>query len=192
MDYNSVKSRLERVYSSINKQFENDISKHVDIVETDEIISISFNNDNDTAGTLNSINTIIHNLANLKDNLKNILDEKGLKGQFIEDEINNSIYLQLVVDLSNQEKHGYPLKRIRRSKKDPLIKNINRHLSMSGNDSSVIIDQRTNQIKSTGDSKIVITANITDSKGRILFKLDELVDNSINKWEEIIKKYNIC
>ena len=36
-----------------------------------------------------------------------------------------------------------------------------------------------------------IVAEITDSKGNLLYYLDDLINNALNDWENIIKKYNI-
>ena len=60
---------------------------------------------------INKIFIIFYNLASLKDNIKNCLEKKGLDKNLIEIEINNSLHLQVLIDIVNQEKHGYPLKK---------------------------------------------------------------------------------
>ena len=43
----------------------------------------------------------IHNIANLKDNIKNELKKLNKSPDLVENEINGSIYLQLITDISN-------------------------------------------------------------------------------------------
>jgi len=191
MDYNNVQIRLGKIYSSVGEQF----SYGYDALDTthteikDNCISISFFNPNDEPKVLNQINGVIANLANIKDCLKKKLEHRGDDPKVIENEIDNSLYLQIIIDLSNQEKHGYPLTKTRRSKKDPLIKNVGRALSTSNK------PDNTRYEKGDGSAimnmMVMIRADITDSDGNILYRLDDLVANALNTWEQIIKKYNI-
>lgn len=191
MDYNDVQARLEKIYLSVGEQF----SYGHDALDTaytevrDNSISFSFFNPKDKSKLLNQINSIIANLANIKDCLKKKLEQRGDDPKIIENEINNSMYLQIILDLSNQEKHGYPLTKTRRSRKDPLINNIGRALSPSNKPDNIRYE------KSDGstimNAMVKITADITDSQGNILYRLDDLVENALNFWEEIVKRYNI-
>lgn len=191
MDYNNVQTRLEKIYSSVGEQFSYGHTA-LDLAHTevkDNSISFSFFNPDDKSKVLNQINSVVANLANIKDCLKKKLEQRGDDPKIIENKINNSQYLQIILDLSNQEKHGYPLTKTRRSDKDPLIKNIGRALSPSNKPDNVRYE------KSDGSAimnvMVKITADITDSQGNLLYRLDELVENSLNFWEQIIKKYNI-
>jgi len=152
-------------------------------------INISFFNPDEEPKVINQINSIISNLANIKDCLKQKLEKRGDSSQAIENEINNSLCLQIIVDLANQEKHGYPLKR-RRSQKDPLIKNVSRALMPSNKPDNIRYE------RSDGSAVMnvmtSITAEIVDSEGNLLCRLDDLVEKSINDWNQIIKKYNIA
>jgi len=103
-----------------------------------------------------TLNNIIHHLANLKDNLKNQLRSNGLPPNEVETQISKDINLQLIADLCNQEKHGYPLTRTRRFRLDPVIVNIHHELAvpLSIGFSNVF-----------GDSSVVVDADITDGTG---------------------------
>ena len=191
MNYNNVQNSLKKIYSSIGEQF----SYGHDALDTthteikDNSVSISFFNPNDEPKVLNQINSVIANLANIKDCLKQKLKQRGDDPKIIENEINNSPYLQVILDLSNQEKHGYPLTRTRRSGKDPLIKNIGRSLSPSNKPDNIRYENSDGSALVNFMAKI--TADITDSQGNILYRLDDLVENALNAWEQIIKKYSI-
>jgi hypothetical protein len=191
MDYNNIEIRLKKIYSSVGEQFSYGYAAldatHTEVKENS--ITFSFFNSNDESRVLNQINGIIANLSNIKDCLKKKLEQRGDNPQIIEDAINDSLYLQVILDLSNQEKHGYPLTKTRRSEKDPLIKNIGRVLSPSNKPDNIRYE------KSDGsaimNAMVKITADITDSQGNILYQIDDLVENALNIWEQIIKKYKI-
>lgn len=192
MNYNDVQFRLKLIYSSINCQ--NDYEevalrrmKSGKITDKGFII-FSFSDENDEPDILNQINSVISNLAHIKDCLKNNLLNRGDEGQLIESEIDNSIYLQLIIDLANQQKHKYPLSNTR-SKKNPLIKNVSRVLTISDKPDNILYKRSDGSTMKNCMIKIV--ADVTDSKGNHLFRLDELIDNALIVWENIIKKYNI-
>ena len=193
MDYNNVNIRLKRIYASINQKNKYGLEvlagMHNETIKEPDggfQVIFSFGNDIDT---LNQIQNVISNLANLKDILKDCMEEQGKDKQIIENEIDKSIALQLILDLSNQEKHGYPLEKIRRSKKDPLIKNIRTAISPSDKPDNV-------RYSGPGGSAaynvmISIRADIVDSTDQHLFTLDELLNQAIKDWENIIKIFGI-
>jgi hypothetical protein len=191
MDYNNIESRLEKIYASMGERFSYGQAvldaTYTEI--TDNCVSISFFIPNDKYKVLNQINSIIANLANIKDCLRKKLTERSDNPQLIEDEINISPYLQIIIDLSNQEKHGYPLTRPSRSGKDPLIKNISRSLSPSNNPDNIKYENDDGSVAMNVMAKI--TADITDSEGNFLYRLDKLVENTLDVWEQVIKKYSL-
>lgn len=122
-----------------------------------------------------TLNNIIHHLANLKDNLKNQLRSSRLQPSEVENQINSDRNLQLVADLCNQEKHGYPLSRTRRSRLDPLIANIRHELAvpLTIGFSNVF-----------GDSTVVVDADINDGAGNFVVSFREMIDGAIQTWED--------
>lgn len=196
MDYNNVETRLKKIYASVGEQFTYGHAA-LDMTYTEikaegeeRSVSISFFNPNDEPKILNQINSVISNLANLKDCLKKKIEESGSDSKVIEDEINISPYLQVILDLSNQEKHGYPLTKTRRSGKDPLITNVGRALSPSNKPDN--IRHEGSNGSSMMNMMVKITADITDSHGNTLYRLDTLVENAMCAWEQIIIKYNLA
>jgi hypothetical protein len=142
---------------------------------------------------INKIFLILYNLASLKDNLKNCLKNKGVNPQIVEDEINNSIHLQVLIDIVNQEKHGYPLTKSNRSNKNPLVKHAMQMLELTsstepGSNAGVFLNQK--ELNLIGDSKMVLSAMIFDDKNNFLFMFDELADKSFEKFVEIANEFN--
>lgn len=196
MDFNDITTRIKRLYASI------------DFIYTDEVISntkierkiddnsfhmrVSFGSSSEDEN-MGKVMNVIHNLANLKDNLKNKLSSMQLDPRLVETEIDNSFYLQLIIDLSNQDKHGYPLTKRSRSLKSPLIRKIRSFLRSSvdlDNNSAGILGFPSGQVFLAGYNKIVIDAEITDENGNLLCSLDDLITQATAQWENFIKTNN--
>lgn len=198
MDFNDLKARLERTLSSLNARFDEEVEEGIRIthVQSDRSIgmSVRFGND-DTETILNKIFIILHNLASLKDHLKKCLESKGHDPNIVETEIEGSLHLQVLIDIVNQEKHGYPLTKHVRSYKNPVIKDPKQALRISTgtepHSSARFIISPDGSYQIHGQKSIVIDADICDDQGNSLFGLDELVDTCFAKWENIAKKY-IC
>lgn len=178
MDYNDIKTRLTRTFSSLNQRFDEDIERHVNIVEWENGrgLSITFGEQDEDA-LLNKIMIILYNLSSLKDHLKNCLSKNGYNPQLIEDEINKSLHLQVLIDIVNQEKHGAPLRKTR-SYRNPVFRYPSQSFRpfFSKNMSSEI-------------PTMFIDALIKDDKENIIFYLDELVETCFEKWSQIAIKY---
>lgn len=197
MDYNDINLRLKRLYLSIDQQYESDVLQHMQTkMERKEdgkfTITMDFNAKHDDDETINRINSMIAGLANLKDHLITKLKLQGGDPQDIENEINQNLPLQLILDLHNQEKHGYPLTKTRRSGKDPKIINISKAISpRPGVIATAFIRDPITGAGATNNMAIVITAEIVDSQGNSLYYLNDLINKSLNTWEIIITKYNL-
>lgn len=195
MDFNDIKSRLERILKSLNGRFNEDIDRKVKYntihEETNTIISTTLGSLNESE-ILNKIILILHNLANLKDHLKNNFNTKGIKKQKVEDEINNSIHLKVLIDLVNQEKHGYPLTKSKRSNKDPLISNPRQSLGInhSADGTFVAFDFNGTYSVTGGEGILIIDADILDAEKNFLFSLDELVNICYLKMINLAIKYD--
>jgi hypothetical protein len=187
MNYNDIKSRLDRTLSSLNTRFDEDIDYHTNIEfwENGKGLSITFGN-LDEAEVLNRIMTILHNLASLKDHLKNCLQSKGHNPQIVEHEINNSLHLQVLIDIINQEKHGSPLKRPR-SNKNPVIRYPEMGYRPFFKVGGSVMDEIPEDYE--GPGSMVITALIKDENENLLFRLDELVETCFSIWHSLAKEH---
>jgi len=163
--------------------------------ETTKWMGMTIGN-NDDEEIINKIFLILHNLASLKDHLKNCLKSKGQNQNIVEDEINKSLHLQVLIDLVNQEKHGYPLTKSNRSGKNPLIRMPREMLNISSssepNSVAGITLNQDGTYNLDGESKIKISAIISDENKNTLFKLDELVETCYEKFKSLAAIYNCC
>ncbi len=193
MDFNDFSARLKRTMSSLNARFNEDIAVYVTHTKKDDHEEFKWSYGNEDEETLiNKIFIIFYNLASLKDHLKKEFKLKQLDSKIIEDEINSSLHLQVLIDLVNQEKHGYPLTITNRSGKNPLLKFPKQVLSLSVSEPNSIasVTHGLTSVNTQGNVKNMIHADIFDDKGNLLFSLNTLVETAYSKFEAIAKQYN--
>lgn len=195
MDFNDINLRINRIFQSIWEIYDTKIENHYQQIEKKKwnkvVISISFNKTNNESTIYNKVFQVISNLAKLKDHFKNKFVEKWFDKNIVENSVNQSKYLQRLIDLDNAEKHGYPLK-CPRSIELPNLKNITTGLSLSRNQQN---SDKITEIKA--DSWITYTDNIViwifwqvhAKDWKFLCELWDLIDNSLQIWEKLYKEY---
>lgn len=205
MDFGDIKLRLERIYSSINKQTDTDINKHLQILfminhpatgENTFDIKMDCYKQNKEPEIVNILMGTIDNIAKIKDHIINIIESRGENRQIIEDEINNSLDLSIITDLSNEDKHGYPLKKTNRSNLKPHIKNPRTELQLVGKASittPAIIPGKgiVGDFETEGDVRIIVDADIMNEQNDKIANASVIIENAIKQWEEVIKNLKI-
>ncbi|MCH7903983.1 MAG: hypothetical protein IH944_05375 [Armatimonadetes bacterium] len=193
MDFNSIEERLERLYSAIDERADVDLQKHVRVKlvgtpgkEPFEA-KISFDGVEDRAGKSRVIISINENLANLKDNLKNRL---GARRELVEEFIDTNVALQLLIDLANANKHGYPLTRTERSGRSPRLENIGCSCVVPPGE-TFGINLKSGQVIGSEKCRIEITADVVDKAGEPICKWSSLINDAIEGWETFMRQHNI-
>jgi hypothetical protein len=193
MDFNNISERLNRLYSSLGEIRDTNWQSKVNWGPGDGP-DISFGSQ-DVHENEQKIFNVIHGIANFKDNLKNKLSSLALSPKLVETEIDNSIYLQLIADLSNQDKHGYPLTKTRRSGKDPLLANVQSALRIQEIEIGSImlaVNFETGVLSIPGSQgTIIINGDIVDGNSTLVCDIDSMLDNAIMTWETFIAKHRL-
>lgn len=198
MDLNDINIRLKRAYNAINKRYVNDINSalKVSLNQKGKVFSVTFGNYDDVE-LYNIVFNQVSAIASLKDHLKKYLKNKSKDPQMVEDLINKELVLQLIIDLWNQDKHGYPLSRVSRSNKNPKIMNLKQGLTIkdiSKGKGSIVFspisvnspDSMKNMTAEVDNTIVKVIGDVTDDKGNILMTLDEMIDQSLRIWEKVI------
>jgi hypothetical protein len=198
MNINDINERFKRIYISIDERYDKNIVDHMNVQidqNTRQLLALKFDKKGKT-DIEQKVISIIHTIASLKDHLKNKFGKK-----LVEDEINKSKYLQIIIDIDNSDKHGYPAKIRPRSGLFPYIKNIERTLVFNKGDKvSYVIENKIepsqtgsgyeskNWIKSLkiNGGQIKIIADIFDSNNKKITDFETLVIECLNIWENII------
>ena len=218
MDFNDIKLRLSRTLSAIDEQFDGDILANSVVTKTHRTFNYKFGNK--TPDQLsNRIFTVLHDLATLKDHSVNALNKKRVPGSknIVESLINSSLEMQVLMDLVNQDKHGYPLMKYKRSKLDPIIKDISQGLIMEdpytrkknpaplpfdesgnidvtklfANATTMEFDFKGNIVGGKGEHKITITANVYSGKGVHLFPVNKMIEVCYHNFERLIQSHEL-
>jgi len=196
MDYNPIKQKVNIISASMKTRYELDILDKINIeikhVSNYKSILVTFGKKNEIE-IIRIIGDILHNIATIRDLMKNKMERTGQNKRLIENEINKCFHLQILIDIDNQLKHGYPLTINPRTKKNPIMKNFRQSMSVSSGTSpgarSFFCISLDGKVETKGDVSIIVNCDIFDDKGNNLFTLDEMINNSIEKIMGIIGKY---
>lgn len=197
-----LERRIKQIYSSLNELFEEDSSKVViDKIVTPEIFSLgtSFSTGKSEEELYNRIETLISNIACLKDHLKKWCISRNIEveGELL---INTNQSVAIVHDLWNSNKHFGQNEIESRSKKQPKIQNLKENMVISsgiesGGYSMIQLEPKTGRLITScgngGSVHIVINADITDGKNKIIGDLIQICKESIDAWEKLYKKCGI-
>jgi len=171
-----IQDRIKRIYISLEIKNYDGAAEFLEIAhDVSSKISHFKTKENKV---LNKLNMIVSNLANLKDHLKNLVEQLGGSKQKIENKISESRFLQVIIDLNNAEKHGYPVSR-KRSNLDPKIANIISKLTMYGDGDTSITINPDGRIEPEGNVVAAISADILDKQNRKIFSFDEMVEGAL-------------
>ena len=197
MDFNDLNSRLKRLSVALGKRYELDIKSQVKIARKvtsgKHAVEFSFGTLDETE-MIERIFNVINNIAGLKDHIKNKLRSKNKDPKLIENMINNSDVLKLIMDLWNQDKHGYPLTKKNRSKRNPKIININQGLTISrGKKASVSFSITANcaSYASSENAAVVISGEVVDETGSFIISVENMFKQAITDIENFIKSQNL-
>ena len=143
----------------------------------------------------NRAHGVIHNVANLKGHLIRWSKSRGLTPGTVEQVVDGSPALKLVIDLSNNDKHGYPPRDRGKSGLSPKLAGLDRWLSMATGPeagSSVGFTMGPDgigRIVGDGSAAIVITGRIIDDHGSQLGDLDAVLLEAIEAWERFLAQH---
>lgn len=195
MDFNDIEKRIIRLNAAISKATDKNIKNHIGMNQENGWVIYSFDGKNDQITTENQIILIIGGLADLKDNLKKYIKLQKGDDSVVEDRINQSLHLQLVIDIANSQKHGYPLTKPERSGKSPKITGIRSVLSAKSTKENPVTSFKFDPFKGTveteGNVKIRISGSVEDAKGKQIMQIYELIEGALSQWEDLIKELNI-
>ena len=192
--------RVQRLYAAIGTVEETNISKFVPQVINDEH-RIGFYQDwsggLSDAELTNIALSLIHNIANLKDNLKTWAAHNGKDKTQVDAVFSNSEALKVIQDLSDNEKHGYPPRNGGHSGKSPRVDKINRIMQMTTKaerESSVGLAftlQGVPRILGKGTAKVIISGDILDRGNNKIGDLHKTALEAVKVWESILGDFGV-
>ena len=140
--------------------------------------------------------SLVHNIANIRDNLKQWARHNDHDPRRIDDFFKNSTNLKLVQDLSDNDKHGYPPRNGGYLGTSPKLVDIRRTFrgkTMSKPGSFIAITLTSSGLKQSGDgtSCVIITGVIVDKAGGVLGDLYDVCLSAVAAWEQELKALGV-
>ena len=145
----------------------------------------------------NRAHQLIHNIANCTEILARWANDRGQATTPIDRALAKSVPLQLMKDLSNNDKHGYPL-RFSRSGRSPRLANVKRVAGLrSGPDNGgaslmmPIYGPNAGKLVGSGDVSVFITGEIVDDGDGKVADLRETQLEAIGALEEAARTMGV-
>ncbi len=186
-----MENRIRRIYtalSSLGNAELKSIRPQFSNLPDGILMAVDFNQNSGPAELENAAQSVIANIASLRDHLKIWCSGRG--ANFNGDKlIDSNMSVALIHDLWNVEKHA-TLNRPPRSKTVPKLIDLHRAMvtSLSGEENSVVsfsMDWEGNQTVSSdngGTVKLEIMGQIVDDRGKSLGDFRKTCDDAIEAW----------
>ena len=196
----AILQRISRIYAAIGDIEENDPNKlRATVVRTDKIKAVfqdflgGFSDDD----LSNYAHTVIHNIANLRDHLIRWAAHNGHDKTKVDQTVDNSLDIQIVIDLSNNDKHGYPPRDGGHSGKCPQLVDINRVMKLqtqAKKDSTIGMTLGADgfpKFFGDGTAKAIITGDIVDNDKNHIGDWYEIVTKAVEAWEQLVTDFGL-
>lgn len=196
-------SRIQRIYSAVGAVEETDISKFVPQVINDGH-RIGFYQDwsggLSDAELTNIAHSLIHNIANLEDHLRGWAAHNSQDKTKVDAALNSSQALQIIKDLSNNDKHGYPLRdgghggHSGQSPRVGKIRNLLQLTTKAEKGSSVGVTftpQGVSRKLGSGTAKVITSCDILDRDGNTIGELHTTALEAVKVWESVLGDFGV-
>ena len=195
-----LRERVRRIYAALGETVEEDVSTLKPKVIRRET-SIAFFQDFRGGLTkeqiVNVAHTAIHNIANLVDHLRQWAKRHSLDPMRVDETIANSLDLQVIIDLSNVDKHGYPPRDRGLSGKAPRLVDVDRVMRISAgsepHSGAVVVMTPTPQphVHGSGSVNVVVTGRIIDDSDNFIGELQGFMNNAVAAWETLLQDFRL-
>ena len=192
--------RINRIYAAIGEIEEDDPQKlKATVIQTDKIQAIfqDFRAGLGDDDLLNQAYSVIHNIANLRDHLRRWASRHGQDKKKVDEAVDGCPELQIIKDLSNNDKHGYPPRDGGNSGRSPQLVEINRVMRLqtqARKGSSVVMTIGAGGVpKFIGDGtgKAVVTGDVVDNNNEKIGDLYDIVSKAVEAWEVLLAEFGL-
>jgi len=138
--------------------------------------------------------SLIHNIANVPDHARRWARRNARALASVDRAVGASFETRVMIDLSNNDKHGYPPRNRGRSGRSPRLVNARRVLRMTtGKErgSSVAMTfapDGTPQVSGSGSAKAILTGEIIDDQDVDIGDLYDMASRAVEDWERILQE----
>ncbi len=195
-----IHQRIRRIYAAIDANEETDLTKFkANVLRTDKLDAVyqDFRGGLTDDALFNLAHMLIHNIANLRDHLRKWAARNGKDKSKVDEAVRGSIDLQLMIDLCNSDKHGYPPRNGGCSGKCPRLISINRvmRLRTHGKKGSTIGLTLglggVPQIFGDGTARIVIVGDVVDGANNRIGEFHDIARKAVKAWEQLLVDFGL-
>lgn len=187
--------RIKRVYSAIGETIKTDftdIKQETVKTNTGYACVIDFKGGYTDEQISNFAHMAISNVANLRNHIERWLRQNGKDESTFNRSIADSPNVKAIIDLNNNEKHGYPPRDKGLTKKSIKLNKITRSLQVRPAPAGVAFPATPdgNPIKiNQGIAQLVVTGQIVDGDNNHYGDLHKCLLSAISEFETIISAY---
>ena len=194
-----MEERLRRIYQAISDAEEEDMSKLPGEVYSGDVVGVSqdFSAGVSEETFANLAHAMIHNISNLADHLRRWAKKNGKDKTRVDEALKASFELRVLLDLSNNDKHGYPPRDGGHSGRLPRLLNPRRILRLTtgavkGSGVSMTLGKAGEPvIRGSGSAKAIVTGEIVDGDGEAIGGLYDIVEKAVADWEVLLLEYGV-
>jgi hypothetical protein len=196
----AIRERIRRNYAAIGAIEESDPQKlKATFIQTEKFNAVlqDFRGGYSDDELSNQAHMVIHNIANMRDHLRRWAAQHGQDTAKVDQTIDNCLELQIIQDLSNNDKHGYPPRDGGRSGKCPQLIEINRVMRLktqAKKGSMIAMTIGVNGIPKfigDGSAKAVVTGDVVDKSMNRIGDLYEIANRAIAAWERLLMEFQL-
>ncbi|HUW20013.1 MAG TPA: hypothetical protein VMW16_11995 [Sedimentisphaerales bacterium] len=191
----AIVERIGRIYAAVGGLEEDDPAKlRANVIQTERIKGLlqDFRGDLTDDDLCNYAHMAIDNIANLRDHLKGWAVHNGQNKARVDEAVNNSLGLQIVIDLADNDKHGYPPRNGGYSGKCPKLVKINRVMELrtrAKEGSTIGMTLGAGGVPKffgDGTGKAIITGDVVDNNNKRIGELSEIIGQAVDAWERLL------
>lgn len=196
----AILQRIRRIYAAIGSIEEDDPQKlKATVIQTDKIKAVfqDFRGGFSDDDLSNQAHSVIHNIANLRDHLRRWASHNDQDKNKVDKAVDNCPELQIIKDLSNNDKHGYPPRDGGHSGKCPQLIEINRVMRLqtqAKNGSMIAMTVGAGGVPTfigDGTAKAVVTGDVVDNDGNRIGDLYGIANKAVEAWESLLVDYGL-
>lgn len=197
----AIRQRISRIYAAIGSIEEADPRKlKATVIQTEKVYGVfqDFRGGLSADELYNQAHAVIHNIANLRDNLRRWAANNGHDKDKVDTAVNNSFELQVIQDLSNNDKHGYPPRDGGHSKQSPQLIDVNRVMRLQTQAKKGSMVAMTlgpggiPKFHGDGTAKAVVTGEVVDNGNGRIGDLYEIAIKAVDAWERLLAEFGIA
>ena len=196
----AILQRISRIYAAVGSIEEDDPQKlKATVIQTEKIKAVfqDFRGGYSDDDLSNQAHSVIHNIANLRDHLRRWASHHDQDKNKVDQTVDNSPELQIIRDLSNNDKHGYPPRDGGRSGQCPQLIEINRVMRLqtqAKKGSMIAMTIGAGGVPNfigDGTAKAVVTGDVVDKDGNRVGDLYEIANRAVRAWEQLLVDYKL-